>query len=382
MQKKIVIFGSTGSIGQNCLEVISSHPERFKVLGLAAKSNWKLLSEQVERFRPQMVAIADPKYYSDLKRTLPEGISIYAGEEEITRILEANEKIDLAVNAIVGAIGLIPTLSTLEKGINLALANKESLVTGGEIVLKKAKEHNVTLLPIDSEHSAIFQCLLGEERSSIDTLILTASGGPCLDTPIAEFTAVTPEIALKHPNWNMGTRITIDSATMVNKGLEVMEAHWLFNIPPEKIEVVIHRQSIVHSLVRLKDGTYLAQMGAPDMRLPIQFALTYPERLPSPYGRLDFTNIFKLDFRPVSEQKFPCLKLAYRALALGGLAPTLFNAADECAVVAFLQRKINFDQIPAIIARVLDGYKPINAVTIEEIFKADKNTREFVKEII
>ena len=379
--KNIVLFGSTGSIGRNCLEVVSRFSDRFKVAGLAAKNNFQLLAEQADKYQPKAVAIGNREHYSALRELLSSDITLYSGEKELPRLLEAESPVDLAVNAMVGAAGLIPTIRTLEKGITLALANKESLVAGGEIVLKTAEEHGAVLLPIDSEHSAIFQCLLGENRSSIDELILTASGGPFLKTPLRDFPGVTPRMALKHPNWDMGPRITIDSATMVNKGLEVIEAHWLFNIPPERIKVVIHPQSIVHSMVRFKDGSYLAQMGAPDMRLPIQFALTYPERLPSPYCRLDFTAPVSIDFQPVPSEKFSGLELAYRALTMGGLAPAVLNAADEAAVSAFLDGRITFDRIPQIIESALDWFKLEPHPSVEDILRIDEETRTFIQTI-
>ncbi|NQS98506.1 MAG: 1-deoxy-D-xylulose-5-phosphate reductoisomerase [candidate division Zixibacteria bacterium] len=376
--KNIVIFGSTGSIGRNCLEVAARFPGYFKIVGLAAKNDFQLLAEQAHEFHPEAVAIGNREHHSTLGELLSPGITLYSGEKELPRLLEAESPIDLAVNAMVGAAGLIPTIRILEKGINLALANKESLVAGGEIVLRTAEEHGAALLPIDSEHSAIFQCLLGEDRSNIDELILTASGGPFLKTSLSDFPGITPEMALKHPNWDMGPRITIDSATMVNKGLEVIEARWLFNIHPERIKVVIHPQSVVHSMVRFTDGSYLAQMGAPDMRLPIQFALTYPERLPSPYCRLDFTSPISIDFQPVPIEKFSGLELAYRALEMGGLAPAVLNAADEAAVSAFLQNRISFDRIAHIIESALNWFEPTIHPSVEDILKIDKETRNFV----
>lgn len=380
--KNIIIFGSTGSIGKSCLEVISRFPHRFKVVGLSAKDNFRMLAEQAEKFGVPAVVIGNPIYYNDLKSLLSSGISVSAGIENIPSLLESAPPVHLVVNAMVGAAGLIPTIKTLEKGITLALANKESLVAAGRIVLKTARQYNVRLLPIDSEHSAIFQCLLGEDSAKIDRLILTASGGPFLDTPYEDFQNITPQRALKHPNWEMGSRITIDSATMANKGFEVIEAHWLFDIPPDRIEVVIHRQSIVHSMVRFSDGSYIAQMGTPDMRLPIQFALTYPERLSSPYCRLDFNLPFSLDFQPVPEDKFPCLGLAYEALGKGGLAPAALNAADETAVSAFLRGKIGLKRIPELIAEALKQVPENPEPSIEEILDADREARLFVDSLI
>ena len=384
-RKNIVIFGSTGSIGRNCLEVASRYPGRFKIAGLAAGDNYQLLARQAEEFGVEAVVIGNENHYSALREALPSTIKVSAGESEIPGLLQNNSKIGLAVNAMVGAAGLAPSLAVLREGITLALANKESLVAGGALVLKTAGENNAELLPIDSEHSAIFQCLLGEDRKTISSLILTASGGPFADTPLEEFPSITPERALKHPNWDMGARITIDSATMVNKGLEVIEAKWLFDITPEKIQVVIHRQSIVHSMVRFDDGSYLAQMGAPDMRLPIQFALTYPERLPSPYCELDFGNPIALDFQPVPEQKFPGLTLAYQALHRGGIYPAALNAADETAVAAFLEKKIGFDAIPNLIGSALESIESnvelsaASEYSLDDILRVDKTVRRLVE---
>jgi 1-deoxy-D-xylulose-5-phosphate reductoisomerase len=380
--KNIVIFGSTGSIGKNCLEVVSRFPDRFKVLGLSAKSNIELLAQQALKFKVAAVAIADENYYLELKKSLPSNLKVFSGAEGIAGLLDYQVPIQLVVNAMVGFAGLFPSLKVLEKGITLALANKESLVAAGKIVLEAAHRNRALLLPIDSEHSAIFQCLLGEERSTIDKLILTASGGPFLDYAPEEFSKITPEQALKHPNWDMGPRITIDSATLANKGFEVIEAHYLFNIAPERIEVVIHRQSLIHSLVRFSDGSYKSQLSAPDMRLPIQFALTYPERLPSPYGNIDFSRSIALDFQPVPENKFPCLKLAHKALKQGGVAPAVLNAADETAVEAFLQKRITFDRIPALIAQALEKAPVMPSPTLEDIFKVDKEVRLHLTQII
>lgn len=382
MQKNIVIFGSTGSIGVNSLEVVSRFPDRFKVVGLSANNNYKLLAEQAEKFNVKSVNIANKEHYSDLKSLLPLNMTVSAGKENIPELLDSGEKIDIVINAMVGSAGLLPSLRTLEKGITLALANKESLVAGGEIVIATAKENNAVIIPIDSEHSAIFQCLNGEERKSVAKIILTASGGPFIDTPLDEFASITPEQALKHPNWDMGSRITIDSATMANKGFEVIEAKWLFDIEPENIEVTVHRQSIVHSMVRFIDGSYIAQMGMPDMRLPIQYALTYPERLESPYCSLDFTAQFSLDFRPVDMKRYPCLKLAFRALKEGGTAPAVLNAADETAVSAFLQGNISFIGIAGSIETALDKIENIQNPDIDTILQADMEARMFVESFV
>lgn len=384
-RKNLILLGSTGSIGRNCCEIVERYPERFNIVGLAAKNNFELLSLQAKKFGVRNIAIGNPEHYTALKKLLPKNINIFSGEDEISHLLGTDAKFDMVVNSMVGSAGLTPSIETLEKGVTLALANKESLVAGGALALKTAQSTGAQLLPIDSEHSAIFQCLLGEDRKTISSLILTASGGPFCDTPIEQFGSVTPEQALKHPNWDMGARITIDSATMVNKGLEVIEARWLFNIPPEKIQVVIHRQSIIHSMVRFEDGSYLAQMGSPDMRLPIQFALTYPERLPSPYCKLDFDNHFALNFQPVPVGKFPGLNLAYEALKKNGVFPAVLNAADEVAVGAFLHRKISFDRIPELIESALEfaekdpKFSGLSEFSLKDILTADSETRIYIR---
>ena len=380
-RKGIIIFGSTGSIGRNCLEVAARFPDRFRIAGISGCSNLKLLAEQARRFDILLVAVGTDKT-GELKNMLDSRVRLFAGEDGLLEMLEYPDGIDLVVNGLVGATGLKPTLRTLEKGIDLALANKESLVMAGRMVFDIAGRTGAKLIPIDSEHSAIFQCLLGEERSTVAELILTASGGPFFKTPIEELRAVTPERAMRHPNWSMGARITIDSATMLNKGLEVIEAHWLFNIPQEHIDVVIHPQSIVHSMVRFKDGSYIAQMGAPDMRLPIQFALTYPERLDSPYCRLDFSKLLKLEFHPAPMDKFPCLGLAYGALEQGGVAPVVLNAADEQAVSAFIDRRIGFMDIPSVIERTLEKLSGSEYPDLEEIMAVDREARSVAEEFI
>ena len=387
MKKRIIILGSTGSIGRNCIEVVERYPDRFEVVGLSAWNNWKLLAEQADSLRVKCVLVGDERYYKDTANELSPGIKLFSGDETAD-LIDAAGEIDLVVNALVGAAGLKPSLESLERGITLALANKESLVAGGALMVKTLAESKADLLPIDSEHSAIFQCLLGEDRKTIRGLILTASGGPFVDKPLEEFETITPALALKHPNWEMGQRITIDSATMVNKGLEVIEAHWLFDIPPEKIQVVIHRQSIIHSLVRFDDGSYLAQMGAPDMRLPIQFALTYPERLMSPYCELDWDKPFNLDFQPVPYEKYPGLSLAFEALQRGGLFPAALNAADETAVAAFLQGKIKFTGIPVMIEKAMDyldkqqSFSYQSAMILDDILAVDSEIRKYIRNLV
>jgi len=378
MKKNLIIFGSTGSIGKNCLEVVSRFQDRFKIIGLAANNNYELLAEQAAKFKASSVLITNAEHQHQLRKLLPNSVMLFAGMASLPEFLSEVDKPDLVVNAMVGSAGLIPTLETLKSGIDLALANKESLVAAGELVINTASNNNANLIPIDSEHNAIFQCLTGEDKSNVDRLILTASGGPFLDAQLADFGKITPEEALKHPTWDMGDRITIDSATMMNKGFEVIEARWLFGISGERIDVTIHRQSIVHSMVRFNDGSYIAQMGAPDMRLPIQFALTFPERLSSPYCELDFSKSFDLSFQPPPKEKFPCLELAYQAMQSGGIAPAVLNAADEAAVKAFLRHKIKFTQIPKLIEIALNEMGNEGYSTVDEILKADKETRRYL----
>ena len=379
-------MGSTGSIGRNCIEVVERYPDRFEIVGLSAWNNWKLLAKQAEGHGVKCVLIGDRRLYTTISNELSPRIGLFSGDDT-TGLIDAAGEVDLVVNAMVGAAGLKPSLEALERGITLALANKESLVAGGALMVKTLAESKAELLPIDSEHSAIFQCLLGEDRKTIHSLILTASGGPFVDMPFTEFATITPASALKHPNWEMGPRITIDSATMVNKGLEVIEARWLFDIPPEKIQVVIHRQSIIHSMVRFDDGSYLAQMGAPDMRLPIQFALTYPERLPSPYCELDLEKQFSLDFLPVPIEKYPGLALAFEALRRGGLFPAVLNAADETAVAAFLQGKIKFTEIPVMIEKAMEyldkqqSFSRKSELVLDDIMAVDSEIREFTAQL-
>ena len=385
MGKRLLIFGSTGSIGRNCLEVVSRYGDKFQIVGLSAGNNIDLLAQQAAQFGVSFTAIPDENRLNDLRKILPAGTQSNAGDEAAEWLLDKCAPLDLVVNAMVGVAGLRPSLETLKRDITLALANKESLVAGGALVLKTLDTGKARLLPIDSEHSAIFQCLLGEDRKTIRELILTASGGPFLDTPRKDFPSITPQMALRHPNWQMGARITIDSATMVNKGLEVIEAHWLFGIPAERIKVVIHRQSIIHSLVRFDDGSYLAQLGAPDMRLPIQFALTYPERLYSPYCDLNFEQAFNLSFQPLPAEKFPGLLLAYAALREGGLYPTALNAADETAVAAFLAGKISFIRIPQLVEKALEwmagneNMRRLSEYSLEDILTVDGEVRKYVE---
>jgi 1-deoxy-D-xylulose-5-phosphate reductoisomerase len=377
--KRLAVIGSTGSIGQNTLRVVEHLSDRFSVFALAANSAVDRLAEQVAVFRPKVVAIADsPRVEefrsrcADLHIRVPE---VVTGEKGLRQIASANE-VDVVVSAAVGAAGLDPTYRAVAAGKTVALANKEAMVLAGELLRTTAARTGAHVIPVDSEHSAIDQCLRCGEHGEVRRLILTASGGPFRETPVEEFVSVTPEQALNHPTWRMGKRITIDSATLMNKGLEVIEARWLFNISAERVDIMVHPQSVVHSMVEFVDGSVIAQLGTADMRQPIQYALTFPERLPSPVASLDWTTVPRLDFAMPDRQKFPCLGLAYRALQMGGTAPAVLNAADEIVVQAFLDRKISFPSIPAVIAATLDAHAVRPADCLDSIMDADSWARD------
>lgn len=373
----ICILGSTGSIGKSSLEVIANFPDRFRVSCLTANKNVDLLRRQTERFRPDAVAVLDEPSASRFRHSINGAPRVYSGTGGLREMVEGTD-IDVVINSMVGFAGLHPTIDAIRLGKRIALANKETLVVAGELITRLMKEHHASLVPIDSEHSAILQCLAGENPEHINRLILTASGGPFLDLEKREFGKVTVEAALKHPNWKMGNKITIDSATLMNKGLEVIEAHWLFNLPPEKIEVLIHPQSIVHSMVEFFDGSIKAQLGVPDMKIPIQYALTYPDRAASGFRRIDFTELRQMTFSKPDVSKFECLQLAYDALRAGGTAPAILNAANEIAVDLFLRGGITFDRIPRLIRFALEGVPVKQAPTLEEIIETDRAAREFV----
>jgi 1-deoxy-D-xylulose-5-phosphate reductoisomerase len=374
MTKKIAILGSTGSIGTQTLDVIARQPDRFSVEALGAGTNIELLIEQTKRFHPKKVSVATKELAERIAIHLPAGVQVYYGEEGAVEIAAGTEA-EFVVTAIVGSQGLRPTLAAIEAGKQIGLANKETLVTAGHLVSRKAKERGVSLLPIDSEHSAIFQCLNGEKREAISKIVLTASGGSFRDRTREQLAGVTVEEALRHPNWSMGAKITIDSATMVNKGLEVIEAHWLFDLPYEKIEVLLHPESIIHSMVEFKDRSVMAQLGNPDMRVPIQYALTYPERISSPAEPLNLAQIGKLHFREMDFERYPCLRLAFDSGKAGGSVPAVFNAANEAAVARFLRGEIAFLEIESIIAHVLDKHERIESPNLEEISESDRWAR-------
>lgn len=379
--KRITILGSTGSIGRSALEVISRHKDRFEVAGLAAKNNIDLLEEQVKTFTPKIIAVADEKAAIELSRRMGTRQEILAGEEGINAVA-AYKDCDFVLSAVVGFSGLIPTLHAIKAGKTIGLANKETLVTAGSIVMAEAKKCGVKILPVDSEHSAIFQCMEGHDIKYLKGIILTASGGPFAGKKAAELKNIRPVDALKHPNWRMGKKITIDSATLMNKGLEVIEAHHLFGLPAEKIRVLIHPQSIIHSMVEFIDGTILAQASTPDMRGPISYALSYPERLNDALAPLELDLIEKLSFSRPDTENFPCLNYAYEAQKKGGTMPTVLNASNEIAVNAFLNNRIFFNDIPVIIRETMQAYIPVPAPGIGEIIEADKWAREKAEEYI
>lgn len=380
MSKKIVVLGSTGSIGVQTLEVAENIG--IEVIGLSANSNIELLKEQAVKFKPKMVAIGDVKLFNRLKECLkPLNIEVVCHEEGLRGLASMPES-DVVVNALVGTAGLLPTLEAIKAGKDVALANKEALVTAGSIIMSETKRHNVKILPIDSEHSAIYQCLEGNDKEKVQKLVLTASGGPFRGKKLEELQDVTLGQALKHPNWSMGSKITIDSATMMNKGLEVIEARWLFDIQAKNIEVVIHPQSIIHSMVEYIDGSYIAQMGLPDMRLPIQYALTYGNRVVNDYPRLDLKTVGTMTFEEPDVEAFRCLKIAYAAIEAGGTMPAVMNAANEEAVRLFLQEKIKFLDIPRIIEKEIEGHSIVKNARIEDIINIDKDVRRRIHECI
>ncbi|MGZ3523780.1 MAG: 1-deoxy-D-xylulose-5-phosphate reductoisomerase [Thermodesulfobacteriota bacterium] len=377
--KRLAILGSTGSIGVNTLQIVSQFPERFEVVSLSAGLNTSLLKEQVLRFRPKMVSVLNKELSESLRRELPHmDFEIVYGVEGLIQVATRPE-IDQVVSAIVGAVGLIPTLSAIKTGKTVALANKESLVMGGKIMMEEARRNHAQILPIDSEHSAIFQSLLGHRKEDVRHLVLTASGGPFLKLPVSRLHDVTVQEALNHPRWEMGKKITIDSASLMNKGLEVIEAHWLFDIPIEKIMVLIHPQSVVHSMVEYVDGSIVAQMGITDMKIPISYALSFPERLNLSLPSLDLSKSEALTFSTPDPQRFRCLALAYESIKRGETAPAVLNAANEVAVSAFLDGSIKFTEIPILLQRVMEEHEVKSVHTIEDILKADHWARERAK---
>ena len=381
MKRRISILGSTGSIGVSSLEVIAAAGEVFDVVGLAAGYNVDLLKQQIQKFHPKKVSVAEQALAEKLKDIFPE-CEVHFGKTGLIEI-STMEEADFVVSALVGAKGIRPTAAAILAKKDVALANKEVLVSAGEPIMGLVKEQKIRMIPVDSEHSAIFQiCSSHEEKQQIEKIILTASGGPFLNRSQESWKTITPEEALKHPRWTMGERISVDSATLMNKGFEVIEAHWLFGLPPEKIDVVIHPQSIVHGLVLFSDGNMMGCLSVPDMKAPIAYALSYPRRIPTEVSRLDLTKVKELTFGQPDIQKFPLLQLAYEVLKQGGAYPCILNAADEIAVEAFLKKKIQFDQIPQIVKETLSSYKGESVRTLEEIIEIDEWGRRYAADII
>ena len=378
-KRSIAILGSTGSIGTQTLQVVEEHPDKFEVYAITANTRVDELIQQARKFMPEAVVIADESKYTQLKEALADlPIKVYGGYESICQIVES-KPIDIVVTAMVGFSGLRPTINAIKAGKAIALANKETMVVAGELINELAMKHRTPILPVDSEHSAIFQCLAGEMNNRVEKLILTASGGPFRTFTKEQLEHVTVQQALKHPNWSMGAKITIDSASMMNKGFEVMEAKWLFGVGAEDIEVVVHPQSVIHSMVQFGDGAIKAQLGTPDMRLPIMYALTYPTRLSSSFERIDWNTLKELTFEKPDLELFPNLQHAYTAIAQGGNIPCVVNAANEICVAAFLEERIKFTDMPKLIARAMEKATYILKPTLDDYLETDKEIRELVK---
>jgi len=382
--KNIVILGSTGSIGTQTIEVVVRHPERFSVAGLAAGSSWEEVARQAALVHPQRVAMHDLTAAARLREALaasPETrhIEVLEGQEGIMAV--ASMSADMAVIALVGVAGMLPTLRAIESGMDIAFVNKETLVVGGELVMAAARRHGVKLLPVDSEHSALFQCLNGEDPTRIARLVLTSSGGPFRTWPEERIPGATVREALKHPTWSMGSKITIDSATLMNKGLEVIEAYHLFGVGFDRIDVLVHPQSVIHSMVEFVDGAVMAQLGTPDMKVPIQYALSWPERIGPPWNRLDFTQVSALTFESPRHAAFPCLGFGYAAGRAGGTMPCALNAANEIAVALFLQEKIAFGAIPAVLEATMSAHRFIAEPTLDDLIETDRWCRSHAREV-
>lgn len=378
--KKVFVLGSTGSIGENTLNVIRNFPDHFSISALSVNKNTSHLLKQINEFKPRTVIVNNEQAAIKLEGKLPKDCKLLVGKEGL-RTAAFESDYDIFVGAMVGYAGLAPTIEAIKRGKRIALANKETLVVAGEVVNNLCKKNGAEIIPIDSEHSAIHQCLVGENIDEVDKLIITASGGPFLNKDKSFFEHATVEEALNHPNWKMGNKITIDSATMMNKGLEVIEAHWLFGLETNKIDVLIHPQSIIHSMVQFRDGSIKAQMGLPDMKLPIQYALSYPQRLDNNFERTDLASIGSLNFYAPNFEKFECLRLAYNALETGGTAPCVLNAANEVAVDKFLKKEIKFSWIPRLIENALEKIGNHQSPDLDTIFECDLETRKFVRNI-
>lgn len=380
--KRIALLGSTGSIGCQTLDIVSQHPDEFEVRVLTANTNAALLIAQAKQYEPDAVVIAQPSLYPQVAKALADlPIKVYSGADALCQVV-ALPSVDVVVTAMVGFSGLRPTVAAIEANKTIALANKETLVVAGELITRLAVEHHVAILPVDSEHSAIFQSIVGEAANPIHKILLTASGGPFRQKSAAEIGQMTAADALKHPNWKMGAKITIDSATLMNKGFEMIEACWLFGVSPEQVEVVVHPESIIHSAVEFEDGAVKAQLGVPDMRLPIQYALTFPKRLPLQSERLDFFSLGRLTFERPDMDRFPCLRLAYEAIAAGGSAPCILNAANEVVNLAFREGKIAFTDIPRLIEATMHSLPQSSPQTLEDYIRIDAEAKQHCQQLI
>jgi len=380
--KRLAVLGSTGSIGVNTLDIAGRFENEFTVMALSAGANIRLLKEQIERFEPKVVSVLNEALANTLRKEIsPQKTEVLFGVEGLIQIASLHE-IDLVVSALVGAAGLIPTISAIKAQKSIALANKESLVMAGKIIVQEARKNGVTILPVDSEHSAIFQALVGHSKDEVNRIFLTASGGPFLNLPYEKMKEVTSQEALHHPTWNMGRKVSIDSASLMNKGLEVIEARWLFDIATEKIVVQIHPQSVVHSMVEYIDGSIVAQMGITDMRIPISYALSYPKRLRLDLPPLDLNGMDGLTFFPPDVERFPCLRLAYRSMEMGETMPAVLNAANEVAVNSFLEGTIKFTDIPEVVEEVMENHQVKPLTTLDDALRADQWAREKTKELI
>jgi 1-deoxy-D-xylulose-5-phosphate reductoisomerase len=381
--KRLSVLGSTGSIGCNTLKIVQKFPDRFQIVSLAAKTNVALLAQQIEQFKPNLAVMYDKKHAELLRQAIPkkQPVQILFGHEGYLKAASQNDA-DIVVTAFVGAAGLLPTLEAIEAGKHIALANKETLVMAGELVMKKALDSGINILPVDSEHSAVFQCLEGHRKTDLKKILLTASGGPFLNWPKSDFERITPEDALNHPTWQMGKKITIDSATLMNKGLEIIEAKWLFDVTPEQIQVIVHPQSIIHSLVSYCDGSIIAQLSKPDMTGAIAYALSYPERLDMDNSFLSLPGLGSLTFSEPDLDKFPCLALAMEACHTGGTLPAVMNAANEKAVGFFLENMISFIQIPKLIEKVMNQHRVISSPGLDEILQSDQWARNTAEQVM
>ncbi|MEQ9310407.1 MAG: 1-deoxy-D-xylulose-5-phosphate reductoisomerase [Balneolaceae bacterium] len=379
-KQKLAILGSTGSIGTQALDIVRQHPDKFEIVALTANTNVDLLANQINEFNPKYGLICSDLFFNNLRDLVTTDTKLLSGFEELPHLVSLSE-VDTILNSLVGFAGFGSTIEAIKQGKKIALANKESLVVGGELIMKALKESDSNLIPVDSEHSAMLQCIIGEPKESIEKIVITASGGPFRTFSKEQMKRVTKVQALDHPNWNMGAKITIDSATMMNKGLEIIEAHWLFDLPVEKIEPVIHPQSIIHSMVTFIDGSSKAQLGPPDMKVPIIYALSYPDRFPLKTPRINWSLNQDLNFEPVDYERFPCVKLAMESIEMGGTAPAVLNAANEVAVSRFLNEEIGYIDIPKIVEKSLNTLSSPDEISVELLIEIDKETRAFASTI-